>query len=65
MSQSCKICYSVVGLKYVAYISMGLELVEVDFGEVGADVLGVAGVDVLPGFFHAGNLCGVVEMAEE
>ena len=28
-------------------------------------MLGVAGVDVLPGLFHAGDFGGVVELAEE
>ena len=32
---------------------------------MGADVFGIAVVDMLPGLFHAGDFCGVVEMAEE
>lgn len=32
-----------------------LQLIEVDLGEVGANVFGVAGVDVLPSFFHASD----------
>lgn len=37
----------------------GLELVEVDFGEVGADVLGVTVVDMVPGGFHAVDFSGI------
>ena len=40
-------------------------MVEVDFGEVGADVVGVAGVDMLPGLFHAGNLGRIVKVTKE
>ena len=44
-----------------------LELVEIDFGEIGTNVLGVAVVDVLPSFFHAFDLWfGIVcKTAEE
>ena len=45
----------------------GLELVQVNLGEVGADVVGVAGVDMLPVGLHAGDLAGGVggELREE
>ena len=52
----------------LAEFNLGLlELVEIDFGEIRADVFGVAVVDVLPGFFHAFDLgFGIVcKTAEE
>lgn len=35
-----------------------LELVEVDLREVGADVLGIAIINMMPGGFHAGDFGG-------
>ena len=40
-------------------------MVEVDFGEVGFDVFGVAVVDMVPDVFHVVDFGGVVEVFEE
>lgn len=42
-----------------------LELVEVDLWEVGADVGGVASVDIVPGGAHALYFRGIVELTKE
>lgn len=44
---------------------MILELWEGDFWEVGADVIGVAGVDMLPGGFHAWDFGSIGEFGEK
>lgn len=41
------------------------ELVEVDLWEVGADVGGVASIDIVPSGAHAFYLGGIVELAKE
>lgn len=40
-------------------------MIKIDFGEIGADVVGVAGIDILPGDFHAVDFVGVIKVAEE
>ena len=40
-------------------------MIEVDFGEVGLDVFGVAVVDMVPDVFHVVDFGGVVEVFEE
>ena len=50
----------------IAYLSIegyGLELIEVYFWEVGADVGGVAGIDIMPSGAHTLYLVGVGKIA--
>ena len=47
------------------FLQRKLELGQSDFGEIGADMVGIAGVNVVPGGFHAGDFGGVGEFREE